>query len=163
MFWVELAIYLFIITSLIYFSEYFLWIIFALFTYRVWLQLLPYHTFIKIIPFEKMSHYYIAIIVLALITYFLIMFFTQSLPLIKYVFLLIMAVYTLRTYSISDVVLFRDYFEASGMWNMDYWKEQVKTMFDVSKNPDGILGIFKKVGDAVLNVFTSFANYIKGL
>lgn len=163
MFWVELAIYIVIITSLIYFSQFFLWIVFGLFSYRFWTVVLPYETFSKIIPFDKMSHYTIAILILAAITYFGVMLCTQSIPFLKYVFLLVMALYTLREHSISDVMFFKDYLEGKGMWNIQYWIDAVKNIFTISENPDGVLGIFKAIGEKILGTINAFANYIKGL
>lgn len=163
MMWVELAIYIVIIVSLIHFSQYFLWLIFGLFAYRFWSLMLPYQALSKVIHFEKMSHYTITIVILAIVTYTLVMLCTQSIPFLRYVFLLTMAVYTLRVYSVSDVMFFKDYFVSHGMWSSEYWVNAVKNIFSISKNPNGILGIFKSIGQSIVNGLNSFAHYIKAL
>lgn len=163
MFWVELAIYIFIIVSLIHFSQYFLWLIFGLFTYRFWTLLLPFETVTKLIPIEKTMYYTILIIIITVITYFIVMWATESVPFLRYVFLCVIALYTLRKYDIADVMFFKDVLEAHGMWDVEYWKNAVKNIFNISENPDGILGIFKSIGQKIMDIIGAFANYIKSL
>lgn len=161
MFWVELAIYIVIISSLIHFSRPFLWIVFALFAYRFWTLILPYKTFSKIIPFDKTSHYVIALILLTAIIYFLVMWCARSLPIVQYALLIVMALYTLREYSISDVLFFKDFLVSKGMWDISYWVNAVKDIFKISEHPDGILGIFKEIGEKIMNALGTFADYLK--
>ena len=163
MFWVELAIYIVLIVSLIHFSQYFLWLIFGLFAYRFWSLLLPFETLSKITLFEKHIYYMILIIILAAITYAIVMWCTISVPFLRYVLLGIIALYTLRVYSISDVMFFKDWFVSHGMWDVNYWKDAVKNIFKISENPDGILGIFKSIGQKIMDTIGAFANYIKSL
>ena len=74
-----------------------------------------------------MRDYYILIVIVSIITYVLVLLATKDIPILRYVFLLVMAIYTIRIHDIADILIFKDLFEAAGVWDLAYWETYYRT------------------------------------
>jgi len=160
---VEIAAYILFITLILFYSTRVLWLFFLLFSYRFWESVLTYDLLSKYIHFSHDRDYYIVLIIVSVLSYFIVMAATQSVEFLRYILLLAMALYVLRQpeYGIKEVLMFKDYLEAHGMWNLNYWGEQVKNLFK-AKDSD-ILGIFERIADSFVNFFKRLHGYIQNL
>lgn len=160
---VEIAAYILFITLILFFSTRVLWLFFLLFCYRFWESVLTYEVLSKYIHFSHDRDYFLVLIIISVLTYFIVMAATQSVEFLRYILLLVMALYVLRQpeYGIKEVLMFKDYLEANGMWNMDYWVQQIKNLF-TAKDSD-ILGVFEKIADSFINFFKRIQGYIQNL
>ena len=109
-----------------------LWLVFFLFCYRFWEAVLPYHWLSKHISFSSERDYYVTLILLASVVYGLIMVVTRNQMVLQYALLGVMVLYTLKEVSLSDVLFFKDYFEAKGMWSISYWTDEGKKLLSFS-------------------------------
>lgn len=158
---IEIAVYILFITLILFFSTRVLWLFFLLFCYRFWESILTLEKLSKYIDFKQPRDYYIVLIIISVITYFIVLAATQTIPVLQYILLTIMALYVLRHYELRDVLVFKDYFEARGMWNIDYWVGQVKNLFTADKSV--FMDIFDSVAKSIGNLFRRMQAYVQGL
>jgi len=146
---VKIALYIFIFTFVMYMAYRALWLIFFLFNFRFWEMLL-----LKLSPdfFASLqtSHKIILLTFLSIISYLLIYILTMKMPLIRYILLAVLFVIAIKQYSVSDILVFKDYFEKNGMWSMDYWYAEIKKPFNLKEGE-----IFKNINE-VFNDFVGF-------
>lgn len=161
MFIIKLAAYILFITLIIYISTRALWLVFLLFCFRFWQAQLSYKFLSQYIPFKNEFDYALLILLLAVATYFLVMYATKRLEVVRYVILLIMVIYVFTTYEIKDIFFFKDFLEKQGMWSMDYWKDQIKTLFTAPQ--DTVVAIFKEVWSTIWEFMQRFWGYFANL
>lgn len=157
----EVAAYIFFIVFVLVVATKVLWLVFFLFNFRVWESILTYEYLSKFIDFTVPRDYYILIIIISIVTYALVLLATQGIPVLRYILLLVMVLYTIRIYDIADILLFKDHLEASGVWNLSYWKEQGKEL--ISFSSDDAEGIFQSLWNKFWGGINRFFDYIKGL
>jgi hypothetical protein len=160
MFIVHLASYIFFITIIIFLATRILWLVFFLFSYRFFESILPVSWFqqhIDLVPGSDYD-YYILLIIITAITYFAVMISTRSIPILKYFFLLAVTLYVLRKYQFADVFFFRDYLQAHGMWSLQYWIDEIRSVFIGTSAQNK--GIIWHAWDVVLGTIKHIWGYI---
>lgn len=156
----QIAMYLFFIAFVLAIATKVLWLVFFLFNFRVWESILTYDFLSQYIQFGQMRDYYIIIIIISVITYVLVLLATKDVPVLRYIFLLVMAIYTIRMHDIADIVLFKDLFEQAGLWDFGYWKGQFNELihFSVEDFQTKITEIWQKFW----NGLQGFFGYVEG-
>lgn len=157
----ELAMYLFFIVFMMIIATKALWIIFFLFCFRFWESILTYEFLSGYIDFAVQRDYYICIVILTVISYFMVVLSTHGIPLLRYLLLLVMMIYTVRIYEIADIMVFKDHLVAIGVWDWDYWKTQIKEMLSFSV--EDFQNIIANLWNKVWNVCERLIGYIKGI
>lgn len=157
----EIALFIFIITMILFLSTRVLWLFFLLFCYRFWESILSFKTLAKILPIETMKSYHITLFIIAIITYCFVLLSARAVPSLQYILLVVIAIWVLREYNISDVLFFKDYLEDKGMWSIAYWIHQVKELFTIS--PDKAQGVLDKVWKTVIDFFQNVLKFIKAI
>lgn len=159
----EIAAYIFFIVLIDFVSPRILWLVFLLFCYRFWEAILTYEFLSNYIDFANMRDYYIALVIVAVASYFLIMLATHNVPYLRYIFLLVMVLYTIKVhkFELSNIILFKDYLEAKGMWDIQYWINQFKDLLKLDiENFDKMA---KDAWDKFWGVFKRFIDYVENL
>lgn len=157
---VKIALYIFAFFFIMYLAHRALWLIFFLFNFRFWeMVMLKYANGF----FESLepSHRIIFLIFVSVISYLMIYFTTMKMPLIRYVLLGVMFILAIRTYDISDIFMFKDYFEKSGMWGMDYWSKEIRGVFSLKEGD--IFGMFQDVCNVFVKFFLNLFDSVKKL
>jgi hypothetical protein len=149
MFLAKIAIYIFVFTFVLFLAYRALWLIFFLFNFRFWEMIMT-----KIAPgfLHTLSplQSFMLFAILAFITYLSIFFTTMKMPLIRYIFLAVMFIAAIRVYNISDILFFKDYFQKSGMWSLDFWIKQIRAVFTLNS------GQMLNMGQGVIQNFVDF-------
>lgn len=158
---IEVAIYLFFIVFMMIIATKALWIIFFLFCFRFWESILTYEFLSTYIDFAVQRDYYICIILVTAITYFLVILSTRGIPLLRYLLLLVMMIYTIRIYEIADILVFKDHLVAMGVWDWGYWKGQLLEILSFSI--EDFISIISSIWEKIWSVCTRFIGYIKNL
>ncbi len=157
----KIAAYIIAIVAILGLSVKFLWLFFILFTYRTISSFVTYDWFQQI-GIDNHFIYFVVILVLSLVAYGLLLRYTVDLPWIKFVVLSLLMVWVLKNYSFQDVFLFKDYLQANGMWNIDWYVNQFKEIFTTGPEAFAELfmgifrdafGIFEKLISGVASVF----------
>jgi len=160
---VEIAAYILFITLILFYSTKVLWLFFLLFCYRFYESTLTYSFLSKYIHFSHERDYFIIIIILSILTYFGMILLTKNMQFLRYILLLAMALYVLRQpdYGLKEVFLFKDYLKDHGMWNSQYWVDQLKALFLLGDEQHK--SIFEKVLDNIISFFQRMIQYVRGL
>lgn len=156
----EIAVYIFVFVFILYLSYRALWVVFFLFAFRFWDMILNKYaleTFSTLTTGQK----FLLLLILALITYLSVILTTLKMPLLRYVFLTVLIVAAIRVYSLSDILFFKDYLAEQGMWDFDYWINQVKKTFTLS--PTQIIGLFEKVIGTFVDFFMKMVEVIRSV
>lgn len=142
---VQIAAYILFITLLVHFSTKVLWIVYALFIYRLTESTFTYAFLLKYFKDMQVSDYYIIIIAITMILYTITMVIILKVPALKYIVLILLIIYIMMKpqYGLSEVFLFKDYLAANGMWNLDFWIQQIKSLFTMENN--AIIETFEKI------------------
>ena len=156
----QIAMYLFFIAFVLAVATKVLWLVFFLFNFRVWESILTYEFLSRYIEFSHMRDYYILIVIVSIITYVLVLLATKDIPILRYVFLLVMAIYTIRIHDIADILIFKDVFEAAGVWDLAYWEKQIDDLlhFSVEDFQHKIGGMWESFWGGIKHFF----GYIRG-
>lgn len=158
----QIAMYILFITFLVFIATRMLWLVFFLFCYRTLSGLVTFQWVQQHTGIDTPGYYTIFILILTAAIYFAIVIASNAIgsPILKYVFLIIMMLYTFATYKIEDVLFFRDFFESKDMWGWDFWKNQIKELFTVStdKKEGFITQLFQNFWDGFIKFWGFFAN-----
>lgn len=146
------AAYIISIVAIIGLSVRFLWLFFILFTYRTIASILPYE-WLKSIGLESHTVYFVIVLTISIGIYYLVIRFTQDLPWIKFVLLILMLIWVLKTYSLQDIFFFKDFLQARGMWDIHWYINQIKELFHT--NSEEYSNLFTSAFNNVWNVFKS--------
>lgn len=144
-----IAAYIIAILAILLLSVKFLWLFFILFAYRTYSSFITFEWFQKI-GIENHFIYFIIILVLAIVTYLLVLRLTMDLIWIRYILLGLMAIWVFKNYQISDILFFKDYLQSKGMWDLNFWSDQFKQIFSTDR--DGYASLFADAFDNVFNV-----------
>lgn len=156
----KIALYIFIFTFVMYLAHRALWLIFFLFNFRFWEMIMMQFTnefFASLTPIQK----FLILTLLSIVSYLSIFFTTIKMPLIRYIFLAVMFIASIRVYDISDIFLFKDYLVESGMWGFDYWVGQIKSVFSLESG--GILKLAEEVMGVFVNFFVKIVEAVRAL
>lgn len=156
----EIAIYIFLFVLILYLSYRVMWVVFFLFAFRFWDMILNKFSFEALETLTPKQRFML-LVILAFVTYLSVVLTTMKIPMLRYIFLAILIIAAIRVYSLTDILFFKDYLEASGMWSMDYWINQVKKVF--SLKPEQIIGMFEKVFSVFVEFFVKMVNAIRGI
>lgn len=161
-FLITIAAYILFITLILFIATRALWLVFLLFCYRFFEGLLPYEKLVEHIGFKNVTDYHLFIFILSLVVYFAVVVACNTIttPILKYIFLVVMMLYVFKKYDFHDIFLFKDYLEAKGMWGLDYWVEQLKSIFTTSV--DDKKDVFKDAWDGTMNFFKRLWSYVSG-
>jgi hypothetical protein len=155
MFLAEIAMYIFLLTFVLYLSFRVMWLVFFLFTFRFW-EIVMFSVagdfMLSLTSFQKFA----LLFIIAMVTYLAIFFSTLSFPIIRVIVLGLLFIFIIRKYSIMEILTFKDYFVATGMWDWDYWIGQIRAVFTF--DTDKIFGLFDKVIGNVADFFTKIIN-----
>lgn len=159
---VQIAAYILFITAIIIIASQALWIVFFIFSFRFWSLVISKEWMAEHLNVMSSVDYRIIIAILAAITYAAVHIACRTItsPILKYIFLVIMALFVFRHYSFNDIFFLKDYFSSKGMWSLDYWITQVKNLFSLKENT--IVGIFKSVGTNIADVVQRLWGYVNG-
>jgi hypothetical protein len=158
---IEIASYIFFFVFIMFVTPKAMWLIFFLFCFRFWESLLSWEFLSSHISFAVQRDYYIFIVILTIVTYFLVMLFTRGIPILRYVLLVVLVIYTIRIYNISDILVFKDHLESLGLLDLSYWKGQLDEMLSFSI--EDFQNIFIGIGDKILSIVERFVGYVKGI
>lgn len=128
----EIAAYIMFTVFIMIVASRILWLVFFLFCFRIWETLVTYELLSTYMQITNVRDYFILLLILSAATYFLVMLVTKDIPFLRYVFLLVMVIYTLRMHEITDILFFKDYLEAAGLWDLEFWKAQWKQLLSFS-------------------------------
>lgn len=128
----EIAAYIMFTVFIMIVASRVLWLVFFLFCFRIWEALVSFELLSTYMEITNVRDYFILILILSAATYFLVMIVTKDIAFLRYVFLLVMVIYTLRVHEITDILFFKDYLEAAGLWDLEFWKNQWKQLLSFS-------------------------------
>lgn len=157
---IEIALYIFLFTFIIFISARVLWIVFFLFCYRFWEIIFNTHFEDFISNLTNLEKFFFLFLV-ALLTYLIIHFSTMKFIVLRYIFLIALMLYTLRMYSFSDILFFKDYFVEKGWWDLNFWFEQIRKSFTLS--PEEIMNVFNKILNNIVNFFVKIIDFVRSL
>ncbi|MGF7535632.1 hypothetical protein AAGG74_18420 [Bacillus mexicanus] len=158
-----IAAYVIAILAVLLLSVKFLWLFFILFAYRTYSSFISFEWFKKI-GIENHFIYFIIILVLSIVTYLLVLRLTVDLIWIRYVLLALMAIWVFKNYQITDILFFKDFFQSKGMWNIDFWTNQMKQIFGTDRDSyaslfsdafENVFGVTEKLFGGLSDVFKS--------
>jgi len=155
-----IAAYIITIVAVLGLSVRFLWLFFILFTYRTYSTLIPYEWF-KSIGLENHSIYFILVLILSIATYLIMLRLTMDLTYLRFLILGALAAFILYKYEFKDIFFFKDYLESKGMWNIEWYQQQFKEIFNTG--PDGFIKLFTTIGNSVFNIFEKLFNGLNSL
>lgn len=153
----KIAAYIIAIVAILGLSVKFLWLFFILFMYRTYASIIPFD-WIQQIGLDNHLIYFVIILTLSLITYGLLLRYTVDLPWIKFIVLFLLMLWVFKNYSFQDIFLLKDYLESKGMWNLDWYINQIRDIFNTG--PEGFLELFTRVFQDVFSVFEKLINGI---
>lgn len=156
----QIAMYLFFIIFILIVATKVLWLVFFLFNFRVWESVLTYDFLSQYIQFSHVRDYYILIVIISAVTYGLVLLATKDVPILRYIFLVVMAIYTIRIHDIADILIFKDLLEAAGWWDLNYWKDQFSELLHFSI--DDFQAKIADIWNSFWGGLTRFFGYIKG-
>lgn len=156
----KIAAYIIAIVAILGLSVKFLWLFFILFMYRTYASIVPFE-WIQQIGLNNHFIYFVIILTLTLVTYGLLLRYTVDLPWIKFIVLFLLMLWVFKNYSFQDIFLLKDYLESKGMWNLDWYKNQIKEIFNTG--PEGFLELFKRGFQDVFSVFEKLINGISSV
>lgn len=155
----QLAMYIFFIVFVVAVSIKIFWLIFLLLCFRVWESILSYEFLSQTINFSSERDYYILIIIIAVVNYLLVVLVTLKLPIIRFALIFVMAIYCIKNYQISDILLLKDLFVKWGVWDINYWKGQFSQILSFST--EDFNQIIGKLWSGFLNSLNKMIGYIK--
>jgi hypothetical protein len=157
---VQIAAYILIITAIVVIASHALWLVFFLFAFRFWEAVISKAWMAEHLHVVSAVDYRIIILIIAAITYFAVHIATNQLGagLLKYIFLLVMALYVFRHYTFEDIFFLKDYLTSKGMWSMDYWITQGKNVFSMKENT--IVEVFKSIGQNIADFCGRLWGYV---
>lgn len=158
---VVIAAYILFITLILMYSPRILWLLFLLFCYRFWELILPYDKMMQYISLTHSWHHTLILGILAVLTYFGVLYAASGIPILKYVVLLIIGFFVIRKYDLVDIFFLRDILQEHGMWNIDFWVHQIKELF--ASSADEKQTIFGKVWNDMKESVQVVWGYVKSL
>lgn len=135
-----------------------MWLMFLLFLYRTYSSFFPFQTVSETLGFADHWIYFGFIFTLSVITYGIIWRFLREVPLLQFILLGVLVLWTFTHYSLSDIFFLKDYLTEKGLWNMDFYVQQVKEIF--STGPEGFSKLFQTVFENVWGIFTKIVDYL---
>lgn len=156
----QAAIYVFLLVFTMYLAYRALWVVFFLFNFRFWQTVL-----VKILP-EFMNSLtageeFLLLTIVSIISYTALLLTTLKIPIIRYIMLVILFVAAIRVYSLQDILFMKDFLSEKGMWDWDYWINQLRSIF--SFNTEEIIGMFNGILDTFVGFFEKMTEFIRGL
>lgn len=156
----QAAIYVFLLVLTMYLAYRALWVVFFLFNFRFWQMI-----FDKIMP-EFMGSLstgeeFLLLTIVSIVSYTALLLTTLKIPIIRYILLVILFVAAIRVYSLQDVLFMKDFLTEKGMWDLDYWINQLRAIF--SFNTEEIIGMFSGILDTFVGFFVKIVEFIRGL
>lgn len=145
----QIGIYIFFLVFTLYLAYRALWIVFFLFNFRFWQLIMESFAgdfFSSLTPLQQ----FLMLLIISIISYTALFFATIRMPLIRYLLLAVLFVAAIRVYSVADILFFKDYLDASGLWGFDSWKKQLTELFSFESGE--IAGMF----DNAVQVFVDF-------
>lgn len=157
---VQIAAYVLFITGIIVIASNALWIVFFIFSFRFWEIIVSKAWLAEHLHVTSSVDYRIIIAILAALTYAAVhtACMTIASPTLKYIFLIVMALFVFRKYDFHDIFFLKDYFQSKGMWSLDYWVGEVKNVFSLKENT--IIGIFKSIGQNIVDFVERLWGYV---